>query len=77
MNWLQSSCDKIDTKRSLLNDAKSSVQEAPDAEKAEACKLKSRIVALEDCNGKKDGEIGKLNATLEENKMKIKGSIWA
>ncbi|KAL5206842.1 hypothetical protein ABZP36_035051 [Zizania latifolia] len=71
MLQLQSSCDELDTKRSLLNDEKSAVQEALDAEKAEACKLKSRIVALEDCNGKKDGEIGKLKATLEEKKMKI------
>lgn len=71
MSQLQASCNDLDMKRLRLHDEKNSVLKALDAEKAEAVKLSSKIEELEKCNGKKDGDIGKLKAALEEKKGKI------
>jgi chromosome segregation ATPase len=71
MSKLQASCDDLDIKRSCLHNEKNSVLKALDAEKAEAVKLRSKIEELEKCNGKKDGDIGKLKVALEEKKGTI------
>ncbi|EMS55030.1 hypothetical protein TRIUR3_23548 [Triticum urartu] len=71
MSQLQTSCDELDTKHSRLQSEKNSVQKALDAEKAEAGKLMSKIKALENCNGKMDGEIGELRIALKEKNGKI------
>ncbi|RLN00704.1 paramyosin-like [Panicum miliaceum] len=68
---LQASYDGLDAKHSRLNDEKSSVQKALEAEKVEACKLKSKIQELENYNAGKDGEAEKLKAALEEKKKYV------
>jgi predicted nuclease with TOPRIM domain len=71
MSQLQASCNDLDMKCSRLHDEKNSVLKALDTQKAEAVKLRSKIEELEKCSGKKDDDIGKLNAALEEKKGKI------
>jgi chromosome segregation ATPase len=71
MSRLQLCCDDLDTKRSRLHDEKNSVAKALDAEKAEAAKLRLKIEELENCSGKKDGDIRKLKVALDEKKGTI------
>jgi chromosome segregation ATPase len=71
MSKLQKSSNRLEAERSHLNDEKKAVLKVLDAEKAEAARLRSEIEELEKCNSKKDGNIGKLKADLEEKKDKI------
>ncbi|CAM0948542.1 unnamed protein product [Alopecurus aequalis] len=68
---LQASCIELDAKHSRLHDEKNSVQKALVCEKVEGNKLKLKIEELENYIAEKDGENGKLNATLEEKKSEI------
>ncbi|KAJ1275350.1 hypothetical protein BS78_05G128800 [Paspalum vaginatum] len=71
MSRLQASYDELDAKCSRLSGENNSIQEALDAEKAEACKLESKVKALENYNAEKDGEVKKLKAELEEKTENI------
>uniref|UniRef100_A0A0D9ZGV0 Uncharacterized protein n=1 Tax=Oryza glumipatula TaxID=40148 RepID=A0A0D9ZGV0_9ORYZ len=62
LSELQASYNELDAKYSCLNDEKNSVQEALDAEKVEAWKLKSKVQELENYNPEKDGETENYNA---------------
>ena len=53
-----------------MTDEKNSIQKALNTKKAEVALMKSKIEALVNYNAEKDGEIGKLNAALEEKKKK-------
>ncbi|XP_062203813.1 uncharacterized protein LOC133906030 [Phragmites australis] len=71
MSQLQVSYDELEAKSSHLHDENNSVQKALDAEKVKACKLKSKIEALENYNAEKDDEIGKFKVAFEEKNGEI------